>query len=133
MYGVYQVAVRTSDRLVLLRGNALYEDDTMDEDGNFVRGAFIAGVGCPDGCVVEDVTDAVAQAIEAVLPDHGGGVTLSKDHTAITPQPEPEHNRLAREAAVAREAALDALAAHAQDHPDDPVAILARALGLPGV
>ena len=104
-----QISVHSTTRVIRQHGNSLGELDDH---------------------VIEDIDDEVWAAVEAAMPGHGGGVALSPDHSTITPMPEPAGYQAAKEAETQRAAALEALHAHVRDHPEDPTALLARALGL---
>lgn len=92
---VIQVHVRATDRVVEQWTTTQYAPHDLhvqrDEDGAVIEVTpkFPGGAGDRDGCVVEEIDLPTLGAILAAMPEHGGGVVLSEDHSSVTPAPEP--------------------------------------------
>lgn len=131
---VYQVSVRTNDRVVTQVGTFAPSPAHRNQDGT---PAIAGGLAPHEGCAVEQVTPEVFARIQEAMPDHGGSVVLSADHESVSAALEPEHYRAMlasvqaqQEEEKAKEEALRAFQAHAIANPNDSTILLARALGL---
>lgn len=110
---LHHMQVRTEDRTVMGLGTFRLAPYHVGDDG---KPTIDGGIGERDGCVIEQISAETLAAIHAAMPSHGGGVTISPDHTTITANPEPPEAAEAIRARQQRAADLATLAAS-----NDPV------------
>lgn len=126
---IYQVSVRTADRVVTQMGTFTPSLFHRNIDGT---SAIEGGIGAHDGCVVEEVSEATYQALQAALSGSGephGGAVLAPDHSTVSLAPESDEARAFREALDAhtarRAADLATLAASDDVHHQAMARLLA--------